>query len=658
MEDYQIEGQGEAIRVAIKGSAKTCGPLTGAPSVTSIERRTPSKSPTNADSLTWRVTFSETVTNVEATDFTVAGTTAGLEVTPIFGNGCLYDVTTSGGNLADLSATVTLSLDSGNDIEDTNGDALADRTPTGTNDDFYVVDNTGATVTISGVPSTSSAPFTATFAFSEAVTGFALEDITLGNATASDFTTLSAAIYTALITPSADGEVTVDVAGAVATDADGNANTEAIRASSTYANTAPTAMNSKVTTTEGTDHIFAASDFGYRDNEGDPLMSVIVTSLPASGEGDLTFDGTVLISTDLPKTITAMELGEGELVYDPPASGTAEPFASFKFKVHDGTAQSTAAADMTVDVVTQANLCAAPNLAGRRQIWTGTVTVGARAGTGGGHGYLADEGGSPVGALDDTSFTVGGNDYTIDGVYVVESLTLLLFDLSSTLTDADLNRLTLHVCDDSLLLSEAARSSGQTTHGWDTSLDWSSAARRTLYLSVANTAPSASSGRITAVEDTEYDFDPDEFGFSDADAADTLASVTITSLPDAGQLTLDSAPVAVNQVILAAELINGDLHFNAQPNEHGTGYASFTFTVSDGVVESAEATIVIDVTPVNDAPEAAGSKITTTQDTDYALRVRNFGFVDVDGDALASVTSPRCRQPAPASSNSTARRCR
>ncbi|KKZ13790.1 MAG: hypothetical protein TH68_06170, partial [Candidatus Synechococcus spongiarum 142] len=37
---------------------------TTAPSVTSIERQTPSTSPTNADSLTWRVTFSEAVVNV------------------------------------------------------------------------------------------------------------------------------------------------------------------------------------------------------------------------------------------------------------------------------------------------------------------------------------------------------------------------------------------------------------------------------------------------------------------------------------------------------------------------------------------------------------------------------------------------------------------
>ena len=47
-----------------------------APTVKSITRQTPASSPTNANSLTWRVTFSEDVANVDATDFEVSGTTA------------------------------------------------------------------------------------------------------------------------------------------------------------------------------------------------------------------------------------------------------------------------------------------------------------------------------------------------------------------------------------------------------------------------------------------------------------------------------------------------------------------------------------------------------------------------------------------------------
>ena len=47
----------------------TSGPDTTAPRVTSIVRGTPTTSLTSADSLTWRVTFSENVQNVDAADF-------------------------------------------------------------------------------------------------------------------------------------------------------------------------------------------------------------------------------------------------------------------------------------------------------------------------------------------------------------------------------------------------------------------------------------------------------------------------------------------------------------------------------------------------------------------------------------------------------------
>ena len=95
-------------------------------------------------------------------------------------------------------------------------------------------DTTVPTVTITGVPAMSSAPFMATFTFSEAVTGFVVGDITLGNATAANFTDTSTSVYTALITPTAEGTVTVDVEAGVAQDAARNGNTAASRASSSY----------------------------------------------------------------------------------------------------------------------------------------------------------------------------------------------------------------------------------------------------------------------------------------------------------------------------------------------------------------------------------------------------------------------------------------
>ena len=205
------------------------------PRVTSIVNHIPSSIETNADSLIWRVAFSEAVSNVDAADFAVTGTIATVTaVGAVSGATGAYDVTASGGNLASLNNIVTLYFAGGHDIEDVAGNALTNTTPTGSNFNQYEVDNMSPTATITDVPSTSSAPFTGTFSFSEAVTGFVVGDITLGNAVAASFMSATSSLYTALITPTADGTVTVDVAANSAQDLAGNGNTAATRASSTY----------------------------------------------------------------------------------------------------------------------------------------------------------------------------------------------------------------------------------------------------------------------------------------------------------------------------------------------------------------------------------------------------------------------------------------
>ena len=252
---------------------------TTAPRVASIVHGTPSSSPTNADSLTWRVTFSEAVSNVDTADFAVSGTNATLSVSAVSGVTGAYDVTASGGNLAGVTATVTLAIAAGHDIQDAASNALTNTTPTGTNDDTWMVDNTAPTVTITGVPDTSSAAFTATFTFTEAVTGFVVGDITLGNATALSFMVTSTTVYTALITPTANGAVTVDVAADVATDAAGNGNPAAAQASSTYTMPVPTITIAAGTTpvTEGASAAFTLTRSGGPPGNPELTVNVSVT---------------------------------------------------------------------------------------------------------------------------------------------------------------------------------------------------------------------------------------------------------------------------------------------------------------------------------------------------------------------------------------------
>ena len=113
---------------------------TTAPTVTSITRQAPTTSPTNADRLTWRVTFSEAVTNVDAAAFIVSGSTATVtSVQAVNGETLAHDVTVSGGDLDGLNGTVMLGFASDENIQDQAGNPLATTRPTGANHNSYEV---------------------------------------------------------------------------------------------------------------------------------------------------------------------------------------------------------------------------------------------------------------------------------------------------------------------------------------------------------------------------------------------------------------------------------------------------------------------------------------------------------------------------------------
>ena len=108
---------------------------TVAPSITSLDRDTPSSIQTEADTLRWKVKFDEDVVNVDASDFSLSGTTAGLSVS---GSSDTYYITASGGDLASLTGQVTVSLAGANNIQDRGANALNASSTSSS----YSVDNT------------------------------------------------------------------------------------------------------------------------------------------------------------------------------------------------------------------------------------------------------------------------------------------------------------------------------------------------------------------------------------------------------------------------------------------------------------------------------------------------------------------------------------
>ena len=150
---------------------------------------------------------------------------------------------------------------------------------------------------------------------------------------------------------------------------------------------------------------------------------------------------------------------------------------------------------------------------------------------------------------------------------------------------------------------------------------------------------------------------PDGFTFrvSDGAASSPAASVSISvaavnDAPVANAQSLTTSEDTPKQVVLSGSDVEGSpLNFTvvAQP-AHGTlsgqganltytpaanfnGADSFTFKTNDGADESAEATVSISVTPVNDLPVANDMNVTTDEDKPLNITA---DVTDVDGDAL------------------------
>lgn len=82
-------------------------------------------------------------------------------------------------------------------------------------------------------------PFTVTATFTEAVTGFTLGDMVVTNATLSNLVTTDNITYAALVTPTADGPVSIQVPAGAAVNIGNNANTASNSLNVTYDGTAP-----------------------------------------------------------------------------------------------------------------------------------------------------------------------------------------------------------------------------------------------------------------------------------------------------------------------------------------------------------------------------------------------------------------------------------
>jgi VCBS repeat-containing protein len=202
---------GNNAALALNSVGSTSGVLVSAleSSVTAIERT--GDALTHASSLEYTVTFSDDVTGVDAGDFSLSGNGVSGTIAAVRGSGNSYTV-----SVDNVSGDGTLRLDlnaSGTGIVDGNGQAIAGGYTSG---QAYTVDQTAPvlanTVSISDPALKGGDSATVTFAFTEAVTGFTADDVTVPNGALTNLSSSDGGrTWTATLTPAAGSSAAANV---------------------------------------------------------------------------------------------------------------------------------------------------------------------------------------------------------------------------------------------------------------------------------------------------------------------------------------------------------------------------------------------------------------------------------------------------------------
>ncbi len=209
--------------------------------------------------------FSESVTEFDASDVAVTGGAKGV----LTGSGTTYTMAiTPSGN---ANVVVSVATDVATDGLNTG--------PSRQKSETAVWDNTSPVLTISGVPSAinSETSFTAFFRFTEDVTGFEKNDVTVTGGIAGGFEG-SGTTYSLIVTPSGGSDVVVTV--------DANAATDGL-------NTAPATAQSSTAVWSTTALTMRIMDVPTKINDKDPFTIMFTFSASVTGfeTNDITVTG-------------------------------------------------------------------------------------------------------------------------------------------------------------------------------------------------------------------------------------------------------------------------------------------------------------------------------------------------------------------------------
>jgi hypothetical protein len=109
---------------------------------------------------------------------------------------------------------------------------------------------------------------------------------------------------------------------------------------------------------------------------------------------------------------------------------------------------------------------------------------------------------------------------------------------------------------------------------------------------------------------------------------------TVTGFMQASDADGNTLQYTITQENSALHTLSGTMpNLTYTPLAEYSGTDTIKFKVSDGIVESAEATIVFVITPVNDPPVSSDDWINMIQNTVYTFAPADFNYSDVEGHA-------------------------
>nr|MCH9671105.1 tandem-95 repeat protein [Gammaproteobacteria bacterium] len=365
-------------------------------------------------------------------------------------------------------------------------------------------------------------------------------------------------------------------------DGNGQAATATVTITIQGANDLPVSAGNAVTTPEDTDYIFEVADFPYTDAESEPMTNVRIDTLPTDGK---LFVGTTEVTGAI--TLSVAQITADQLIFRPDPTENGTNYATFDFSVSDGNGFAPSAT-MTVNVTPGND----PPTADNEAVVVTEDTV-----------FLAVNESADDILIGDTDpdgdtlsiFQINGAAYTPGTQITLPSGALLTVNANGSYFYDPNGQ--FEALDDTETAADSYTYSIRDPSGQ------SATATVSITVNGANDAPTSADNAVTTLEDTDYPFSIGDFPFTDVDV-EAIAQVRLDTLATDGQVILNGAQVTGVVTVSVATITGGGLLFRPDPDENGTGYATFDFSVSDGTAFSPSATMTVHVTPVLESPVA------------------------------------------------------